>query len=74
VNDYAHSIYLRTPPGVPTKLSRVGSSLENPFVYDSVARDLKRLALEGLVEIIDEKTSGDGGEPLIERIAFLRLR
>ena len=27
--DYAHSIYLRTPPGVPTKLSRAGSSLEN---------------------------------------------
>lgn len=72
--DYAHSIYLRTPPGVPTKLSRVGSSLENPFVYDSVARDLKRLALEGLVEIIDEKASGDGGERLIERIAFRRLR
>ena len=51
-----------------------GQFAREPYVYDSVARDLKRLALEGLVEIIDEKASGDGGERLIERIAFRRLR
>ena len=72
--DYAHSIYLETPPGIPTQLSPSGTSLENRYVHDSVARDLKRFAGEGLVEIVDEECTYTSGDRLIERIAFCRLR
>jgi len=51
-----------------------GSSLENPYVYDSVARELKAMADEGLLTVVSEEHGpGDAGR-LIERIRFARLR
>ncbi len=70
----AHSIYLESKPGIPWALERAGSPLENPFVYDAAARDIKALATKGLVEIVDEQTVLCLGEQLIGRVSFKRLR
>jgi hypothetical protein len=74
LNSLARSIYLESRPGVPTLLHPAGTALENPYVYDSVARELKELATRGLVRIDAEESLEDSEEPLIARFAFTRLR
>ena len=69
----AQSIYLESEPGIPWPLERAGSPLDNPFVYDVVAKDLKAMATRGLVEIVDEYSSVCLGEPLISMISFKRI-
>jgi hypothetical protein len=68
------SIYLESELGVPTDLDAAGTALENPYVYDSAARDLKAMADEGLVKIVREQVRQGLGERLIKRISFARLR
>ncbi len=68
------SIYLDSELGVPTDLDGAGTGLENPYVYDSVARDLKAMADEGLVKIVREQVRHGSPERLIGRISFARLR
>jgi hypothetical protein len=74
LNSLARSIYLESRPGEPTLLRPAGTALENPYVYDSVARELKELASRGLVRIEAEEALDDSAEPLIARFAFTRLR
>jgi len=74
VNTLIQSVYLDSELGVPTDLEAAGTSLENPYVYDSVARELKSMADEGLVTIIREQVAQGLAEPLIRRISFARLR
>jgi hypothetical protein len=59
---------------VATDLEAAGTSLENPYVYDSAARELKSMAEEGLVEIIGEQVAYGAAEQLIKHISFARLR
>jgi hypothetical protein len=68
------SIYLDSELGIPTDLEPAGTALENPYVYDSAARDLKAMADEGLVEIVREKARHGLPDRLIGRITFARLR
>ena len=69
------SIYLAADVGVPTEVEPAGTSLENPYVYDSVARDLKAMEGEGLLRIVDEQCrQGGGAEAPIDRLSFVRLR
>jgi len=70
----ARSIVLDSPLGKRTRLAPAGSPLENPYVYDSVARDLEQLARDGLVEILEVSLRKDMKEPLVGAIAFKRLR
>ena len=72
--DLAFSIYLDAMPGVPTTLQRAGTTLENPYVYDSVARELKTMAGKGLLDIVDEQWREVGDERVIGSIAFTRRR
>jgi hypothetical protein len=57
-----------------TNLESAGTALENPYVYDSVARDLKAMADRGLVRIVREEVATTTDEQLIESISFARLR
>ncbi len=66
------SAYLDSAFGTETELGAAGTSLENPYVYDSAARELKAMAEAGLVEIVSERY--DAPNRLIERITFARLR
>jgi hypothetical protein len=69
-----HAIYLDSEPGELTELDPAGTGLENPYVYDSVARELKAMAEQGLVTIVREQTRRDAEDDLIDRIAFARIR
>jgi hypothetical protein len=60
--------------GVPTDLIAAGTSLENPYVYGSVARELKSMANQGLIRITAESLATNATEPLIDRIRFERVR
>ena len=68
------SIYLAANVGVPTEVEPAGTSLENPYVYDSVARDLKAMEGEGLLRIVDEHLREGRSDAPIDRLRFVRLR
>lgn len=70
----AQSFYLDSTFGVDHELPRAGFTLENPFVYDAVALDMKAIAEQGLVEIVEERVSCTQAQPLVERLSFRRLR
>jgi hypothetical protein len=68
------SIYLDADVGVPTDVEPAGTPLENPYVYDSVARELKAMARDGLLRVVSERCRAGDGEAPIDRISFVRLR
>ncbi|HEY0857343.1 MAG TPA: hypothetical protein VGE16_09810 [Albitalea sp.] len=68
----AQSAYLESEFGVPQELPRAGSALENPLVFDAAAHELKQMAEQGLVQIVDEHRTPSGS--LIDRLRFMRLR
>jgi hypothetical protein len=70
----AQTVYLDSAFGVVEDLPRAGSTLENPFVYDAVARELKAMAESGLIEIVEEQVRRFAQEPLVEYLSFRRLR
>ena len=70
----AQSTYLDSEFGVQQELPRAGSALENPYVFDAVARELHDMALDGLVEIVDEHLRPTSSESLIDRLTFKRIR
>ena len=70
----AQSAYLDSEVGIPTDLVPAGTALENPYVYDNAARELKALADKGLIRIVDERIRADGSASLIKRIRFSKLR
>ena len=70
----AQSAYLDSLFGVEHDLPRAGCALENPYVFDATARDLKEMAERGLVAIVDEHVMANAREPLIDRLRFMRLR
>lgn len=67
-------MYLESEFGVTTDLEAAGTTLENPHVYDSAARDLKAMADQGLVKIVREHVQSGATGPLIRSISFARLR
>jgi hypothetical protein len=70
----AQAAYLDSSFGVPVELPHAGSPLENVFVYDDSARELKALAEQGLLEIVTERTVQFADEQLISHLSFRRLR
>lgn len=70
----ARSMFLDSKIGVVEELPHTGSALENPFVFDAVANDLKRMAASGLVEIVDEHRIAAGADRLIASMRYRRLR
>ncbi len=69
----ARQIFAQAPVGEPVRLPQAGTSLENPYVFDSVAREIKFAGSEfGELEVIEERThaSDDG---LIIDFVFRRL-
>ena len=70
----ALSAYLDSEFGTLSELPRVGTPLENPYVYDASARELKAMASQGLVKIVEEQRRDEGPGGLINRLTFERLR
>ncbi|HEY6086486.1 MAG TPA: hypothetical protein VIV84_01985 [Burkholderiaceae bacterium] len=73
MNTLAQSAYLNSSFGTEEELPHAGSALENPYVFDASARELKAMASRGLVEILDEHTSRVADELLIDRLRFRRV-
>ena len=67
-------IFLSADIGVPIEVEAAGTGLENPYVYDSVARDLKAMERQGLLRVVDEKCRQGNADGPIDRISFVRLR
>lgn len=70
----AQTFYLDSEFGTVQELPKAGCALENPYVYDAVAQDMKSMARQGLVEIVDERVSPVPDVPLVEHLAFRRVR
>jgi len=70
----AESAYFDSEFGVPQDLPRAGSALENPFVFDASAKELKEMAARGLVQIVHEHRRPDASGDLIDRLTFVRVR
>ncbi len=70
----AQAVYLDSSFDTESELPHAGSSLENPFVYDASARELKALAQRGLIEVTAERRHRVGDEELIDNLRFRRLR
>jgi hypothetical protein len=74
VRSLAEKVFSESRFGVECELPRVGSALENPYVYDAAARDLKALAERGLIEVVRERSHLVADESLIGHISFMRVR
>ena len=70
----AQSAYLDSSFGIDEELPRAGSALENPYVFDASARELKAMAAKGLVEILEERITHVADETLIDRLRFRRVQ
>jgi hypothetical protein len=70
----AQNAYIDSEFGALSELPNVGSPLENPYVYDASARELKAMASQGLVRIVEEQRRHGGSAGLISRLTFERLR
>ncbi len=70
----AEAAYLDSAFDETSELPHAGSALENPYVFDATARELKAFADRGLVEILAEQTVRLANEDLIGRLLFRRLR
>jgi hypothetical protein len=69
----AQSAYLDSSFGIDEELPHAGSALENPYVFDASARELKAMAAKGLVDIVEEHTTRVADEVLIDRLRFRRV-
>jgi len=69
----AQSAYLDSCFGIDEELPHAGSALENPYVFDASARELKAMAAKGLVDIVEEHTTRVADEVLIDRLRFRRV-
>jgi len=70
----ARNADLDSEVGTLNELPKAGSTLEIPYVYDATARELKEMAQQGLVKIVDEhRRDGDRRGP-ISKLTFKRLR
>lgn len=64
---------LEAPQGTEAELPRTGSALENPHVYDAVARELLRLAKAGRLRVVRLETEDGTDAGLVRRLVFERL-
>jgi len=70
----AEVIYRDTVVGTTMALQKAGTGLENRYVFDSTAYDIKDMASQGLVQIVDERKSESADGALITELVFKRLR
>lgn len=70
----ARSMFLDSELRVEQELPHAGSALENPFVYDAVAREFKQMAQSGLVEIVREQPLPHSTPQLIGSLRYRRVR
>jgi hypothetical protein len=68
----AQSTLLDSEFGSVNELPHAGSALENPYVYDAAARELKQIAEAGGIEILAEQSRQVSDDLLICHLRFRR--
>jgi hypothetical protein len=56
----AESVYRDASIGSIVELPKAGTRLENRYVFDSSAREIKTMAERGLLKIVNERRTSDG--------------
>jgi len=74
MTDLTWNIYLDAKVGAIASLPKAGTTLEHPYVYDAAARDMMAMADQGLIEVVDFKSSAESAAQLIDNLRFRRLR
>jgi len=69
----AQSIYSNASIGTPIVLPKAGTPLENRYVFDSSAHEIKAMAVQGLVKIVSEERASEHESALITDIVFVRV-
>lgn len=69
----AESIYRGIDVGTTVALPKAGTALENRFVFDSSAHEIKAMAERGLVKIVSERRASERDDALITDIVFVRM-
>jgi hypothetical protein len=70
----AESVYRCADIGSTIALPKAGTRLENRYVFDSSAREIKAMAERGLVEIVTEHHAAGHEGALITDIVFVKIR
>lgn len=70
----AESVYRDASIGTIVELPKAGTRLENRYVFDSSAREIKAMAERGLVKIVAEHRATEHECALITDIAFVKVR
>lgn len=70
----AEKHFVESDFGAEVELPHAGSALENVYVFHDSALELKVMASNGLLEIVDEQRCTHGDESLISALRFRRLR
>jgi hypothetical protein len=70
----AQSIYRDASIGTPIALPKAGTPLENRYVFDSSAHEIKAMAERGVVKIVREERASEHESALITDIVFVRVR
>lgn len=74
MSTYAQSLYIDSAFGIPQDIPKAGDSLENPYVFDATAQELKDMARMGLVDIVHEHVALGESERLIDELTFVKRR
>ena len=69
----AERVYWESPVGAIVTLPKYGTRLENRYVFDAAAREVKVMAELGRVKIVDERRASQDDSALITDIAFIKL-
>ncbi len=67
-------LYQEAIIGSTIALPKAGTRLENRYVFDAAAREVRAMAERGLVEIVTEHRTGVHESSLITEIVFVKLR
>jgi hypothetical protein len=74
MHSIAERLYQEAIVGSTIALPKAGTRLENRYVFDAAAREVKAMAERGLVEIVTEHRIGVHESSLITEIVFVKLR
>jgi hypothetical protein len=66
-------VYRETAVGAIVSLPKSGTQLENRYVFDAAAREVKAMAELGRVKIVDECRESQHDSALITDISFIKM-
>lgn len=69
----AERVYAEAAVGAIVVLPKFGTRLENPYVFDAAAREVKAMAELGRVKIVEERRDSQHDSDMVTGISFIKL-